>query len=135
LPSGKPDFRPARISDASDLAVLLDSASRGLVAWLWTTLRNPGQSILEVGRHRIRTNTNSPSHFTKWTVAEIDGNIAGGVTGFVVPDADHPRDISELPEVYRPHLELEALAVGTWYLLVVSVFPENIAAADLARRC
>jgi ribosomal protein S18 acetylase RimI-like enzyme len=121
----EPIFRPAQKSDASNLAVLLDSAGRGLVAWLWTTLRNPGQSILEVGRGRILTKTDSPSHFTKWTVAEIDGEIAGGLTGFVVPDADQTRDVSELPEAYRLHLELEALAVGTWYLMIVSVFPEH----------
>lgn len=125
MPSHEPTFRPARQSDACELAVLLDSASRGLVAWLWTTLRSPGQSILEVGRHRIRNNTKSPSHFTKWTVAEMNGEIAGGLTGFVIPAPDDPRDVSDLPDAYRPHLELEALAVGTWYLLVVSVFPEH----------
>jgi ribosomal protein S18 acetylase RimI-like enzyme len=126
LPLVEPTFRPARRSDASNLAVLLDSAARGLVAWLWTTLRSPGQSILEVGRHRILNNTDSPSHFTKWTIAEIDGEIAGGVTGFVVPDTDdRQRDVSHLPEAYRPHLELEALAIGTWYLMIVSVFPEH----------
>jgi len=123
--STQPIFRPARKSDASDLAVLNDSASRGLAAWLWTTLRAPGQSILEAGRHRILTNTNAPAHFTNWTVAEIDGNVAGGFTGFLVPPPDKSRDVTDLPEAFVPCLELEALAVGTWTIMALSVFPEH----------
>jgi len=80
--SVQPTFRPARKSDASNLPVLNDSAARGLAAWLWTTLRVPGQSILEVGRHRVLTPTTAPAHFTNWTVAEIDGEVAGALTGF-----------------------------------------------------
>lgn len=124
--------------------MLLDSASRGLLAWLWTTLRNPGQSILEAGRHRILTNTDSPSHFANWTVAEVDGEIVGALTGYVVPEPDKSQDVSDLPEAFAPILELEALAVGTWFLLVVSVFPEHrgrgigtallVEAENLARR-
>jgi hypothetical protein len=93
-------FRLARKSDASDLAVLMDTAARGLVAWLWSTLRAPGQSILEVGRHRILVNMNHPMHFTNWTVAEIGGEVAGGLTGFLVPEPDKSRDVSDLPEVF-----------------------------------
>jgi ribosomal protein S18 acetylase RimI-like enzyme len=125
LPSVEPTFRPARISDASNLAILIDSAARGLVAWLWTSLRNPGQSILEVGRNRILANIGSPSHFSNWTVAEIDGEVVGALTGFVVPEPDKSRDVSDLPEAFGPMLELEALAVGTWYLMAISVFPEH----------
>jgi ribosomal protein S18 acetylase RimI-like enzyme len=124
MPLAEPTFRPARKSDASNLAVLIDSASRGLVAWLWTTLRIPGESILEVGRHRILTNTNSPAYFANWTVAEIDGEVAGAVTGFVVPEPDKPRDASDLPEAFGPYSELEALAAGTWTLMAFSVFSE-----------
>ena len=109
----------------SDLAVLVDSAARGLVAWLWTTLRNPGQSILEVGRHRILTNTDSFTHFANWTVAEIDREVVGGLTGYVVPEPDKSQAISDLPEAFAPFLELEALAVGTWLILAVAVFPEH----------
>ena len=137
-------FRPARKSDASDLAVLTDSAARGMVAWLWTTLRAPGQSILEVGRHRILTNTDSPTHFANWTVAEIDGEVAGGLTGFHVQSGDKSRDASNFPEALRPYLELEGLAATTWTITVLSVFPEHrgrglgaalmLEAENLARR-
>jgi GNAT superfamily N-acetyltransferase len=120
----RPTFRPARKSDASDLAVLTDSAARGLVAWRWTTMRVPGQSILEVGRQRILGNADSPTHFAKWTVAEIDGGVAGGLTGFLVPPPDKTKDFSDLPEAFKPYLELEALGAGTWIITVMAVFPE-----------
>jgi hypothetical protein len=55
-------FRRARESDAVDLACLIDCVSRGLALWLWSTLRTPGHSTIEVGRHRIRTLTASPLH-------------------------------------------------------------------------
>ncbi len=120
----EPTFRPARASDAPDLVILIDSASRGLVSWLWRTLREPGQSILEVGRHRIRTKADSPSHYANWTVAEIEGEVAGALTGHQIPEPYDPGDVSNLPAEFGPYLELEAIAAGTWYLMVVSVFPE-----------
>jgi len=120
----EPNFRPARPSDAAHLVVLIDSASRGLVAWLWTTLRSPGQSILEVGRTRILSNTDSPSHYANWTIAEIEGEIAGALTGYWNPEHRDAEEPSDLPAAFRPYLELEAMAAGTWYLMVVSVFPE-----------
>jgi hypothetical protein len=56
-------FRQAQESDALDLACLIDSASRGLALWLWSTLRAPGQSTIEVGRDRIRKLTASPRYY------------------------------------------------------------------------
>lgn len=117
-------FRRARQSDALDLACLIDCASRGLALWLWSTLRAPGQSSIEVGRQRIRTVTASPMHYGTFTVAEIDGALAGALTGRLIPLPYHRGDCADLPEVYRPVLELEAVAAGSWYLNVVAVYPE-----------
>jgi ribosomal protein S18 acetylase RimI-like enzyme len=103
--------------------VLLDSASRGLVAWFWTTQRSAGQSILEVGRQSILTD--SPSHFSKWTVAEFDGAVIGALNGYVVSESDKAGDHPDLPEALAPLLELDAFAVGTWYIWAVTVFPEH----------
>jgi ribosomal protein S18 acetylase RimI-like enzyme len=117
-------FRHAREFDVLDLTCLIDSASRGLALWLWSTLRQPGQSSIEVGRNRIRTVTASPLHYRTFTVAEIDGAIAGALTGRLIPLPYKRGDSADLPNVYAPLLELEALAAGTWYLNVVAVYPE-----------
>jgi ribosomal protein S18 acetylase RimI-like enzyme len=117
-------FRQARESDAVDLACLIDCASRGLALWLWSTLREPGQSTIEVGRRRIRTQTSSPLHYSTFIVAEIAGVVAGALTGRLIPIPHERGDCADLPDVYAPLLELEAVAAGSWYLHVVAVYPE-----------
>jgi ribosomal protein S18 acetylase RimI-like enzyme len=117
-------LRQAQESDALDLACLIDSASRGLALWLWSTLREPGQSAIEVGRHRIRALTASPLYYGAFTVAEIDGAIAGALTGRLIPIPYKRGDSADLPDAFAPVLELEAVAAGSWYLNVISVYPE-----------
>ena len=117
-------FRPARESDASDLACLHDIASRGTMFWFWSTSREPGQSAIEVGRNRIRTNTDSPTYYRNSTIAEIGGAVAGALIGRLMPTPYHRDDTADLPEVFAPVLELEAIAIGSWYLNVVAVYPE-----------
>jgi len=122
--AAKFSLRPATRKDAVDLAILMDMASRGLLNWVWSTLAEPGQSALEVGRDRILNRADLPSHYSRWCVAEHDGAIAGGYAGYIVPDPYDPGDVSELPDVYGPLLELEALAAGSWFLMAIGVYPE-----------
>lgn len=117
-------FRPGRISDAADLAILLDAASRRLAAWFWSTMAEPGQSWPEVGRARIRGNPESPTYHSNWVVAEVDGATAGGLNCYLIPASYEAGDAARLPVNFTPMLELEAVARGTWYVQVASVFPE-----------
>jgi ribosomal protein S18 acetylase RimI-like enzyme len=117
-------FRPAQESDALDLVCLIDSASRGLALWLWSTLRKPGQPTIEVARHRIRTQTASPMYYGGFTIAEIDSSIAGALAGRLIPIPYERGDSGNLPDVFAPLLELEAVAAGSWYLNFISVYPE-----------
>ena len=116
--------RAATSRDASDVVVLIDIASRGLLTALWSGLAAPGQSALEVGRERIRQRTDLPSHLSNWHVAEAGGEIIGGYAGYVVPSPYDPGYVGDLPAFYRPMLELEALAAGTWHLVSLAVYPE-----------
>jgi ribosomal protein S18 acetylase RimI-like enzyme len=117
-------FRRAQESDASDLICLIDGASRGLVLWFWSTLRAPGQATTEVGRNRIRTLAASPLYYGGFIVAEIDGVIAGALTGRPISIPYERGDATDLPDVFAPLLELEAIAAGSWYLTVIAVHPE-----------
>jgi ribosomal protein S18 acetylase RimI-like enzyme len=117
-------FRQAQESDALDLVCLIDSASRGLALWLWSTRREPGQATIEVARDRIRTQTASPIYFRAFTIAEIDGVTAGALTGRLIPIPYERGDKADLPDAFAPVLELEAVAAGSWYLNVISVYPE-----------
>ena len=117
-------LRPARESDASDLACLFDIAARGNALWTWSTLREPGQSAIEVGRNRIRTNTAHPSYYKNFTIAEIEGAVAGAFAGRLIPIPYHRGDAADLLETLAPYLALEAIAAGSWDLFVVAVYPE-----------
>jgi ribosomal protein S18 acetylase RimI-like enzyme len=117
-------LRPAMRENAVDLAILMDMASRGLVNWVWSRIAEPGQSALEVGRERLRDRADLPSHYQRWIVAECDGVVAGGFAGYVVPDPYDPGNVSDLPDVYGPLLELEAVAAGSWFLMAIAVYPE-----------
>ena len=117
-------LRPATREDAVDLAILMDMASRGLVNWVWSRIAEPGQSALEVGRERLRQRADLPSHYSRWIVAERDGEVAGGFSGYVVPDPYDAGDVGDLPDVYGPLLELEALAAAAWFLMAIAVYPD-----------
>lgn len=117
-------FRPATPADASDLAVLLDAASRRLVSWRWSTLATPGQSWFEVGRDRILQMTENQSHYANWLVAQSGGRTVGALNAHPMPDPYDPGDVTTLDPVFHPLVELEALAAGSYYIMVAAVFAE-----------
>jgi len=117
-------FRAATPADASDLAVLLDAASRRLVSWRWSTLATPGQSWFEVGRNRILTLPGNQSHYANWLVAEQMGHSVGGLNAHPMPDPYDPGDITDLDPVFHPLVDLEALSAGSFYIMVAAIFAE-----------
>jgi GNAT superfamily N-acetyltransferase len=117
-------FRTGRPADASDLALLLDAASRRMASWYWGTLAAPGQSWFEVGRDRILNLPDSTSHHSKWQLAEAEGRTVGAFFGFSVPDPYDRLDLNELPAPLRAMFELEMVAKGCWLLQAVALFPE-----------
>jgi len=118
-------FRPATPDDATDLALLLDAASRRLVSWRWSTLAEPGQSWFEVGRARILTLTDNQAHFANWLVAEIDGHPVGALNAHPVPEAVEDSDLGDLDPVFHPLVALEPLTAGTFYIMAAAVFAEH----------
>jgi ribosomal protein S18 acetylase RimI-like enzyme len=116
-------FRPAVKADASALAVLVDIAGEGLPAHLWSTLRAPGQSILEVGRERAARETGGFS-YRNAVVAEVEGEIAACLVGYRLDDPYDLGNLDEMPELVRPLVLLEASAPGSWYVNVLATFPE-----------
>ena len=120
-------FRPGRPQDSSDLAILHDSASRRVCSWYWSTMAKPGQSWLEVGRERIRNQTELDNHHRHWHVAERQGQgeTLGALFGFSVPDPYDRLDLNEVQALLRPMYELEIVAKGCWLLQAVALFPEH----------
>ncbi|MFO0993464.1 MAG: GNAT family N-acetyltransferase [Hyphomicrobiales bacterium] len=63
-----------------------------------------------------------PAHYLKWTIAEIEGEVAGAYTGYRLDDVSSDES---LPDVYAPTHELEALVEGSWFLMALAVFAEH----------
>jgi ribosomal protein S18 acetylase RimI-like enzyme len=122
MPS-EPRFRPATKADAASLAVLVDIAGEGLPAYLWSTLKAPGQSILEVGRERALREEGGFS-YRNAIIAEVDGEVAAALIGYCLDDPYELGDLAAIPEIVRPLVKLEAKAPGSWYVNVLATFPE-----------
>jgi ribosomal protein S18 acetylase RimI-like enzyme len=121
--SGHATFRAATKADAAALAVLVDIAGEGLPAHLWSALKAPGQSILEVGRERAAREKGGFS-YRNAIVAEVGGEIAACLVGYRLDDPYDLGNLAEIPELVRPLVLLEAKAPGSWYVNVLATFPE-----------
>jgi len=120
---GPATFRPAAKADASALAVLVDIAGEGLPAYLWSTLKAPGQSILDVGRERAARETGGFS-YRNAIVAEVGSEIAACLVGYRLDDPYDLTGLEDIPPLVRPLVLLEAKAPGSWYVNVLATFPE-----------
>jgi ribosomal protein S18 acetylase RimI-like enzyme len=116
-------LRPARKDDAENLARLIDIAGEGFGMYLWSQAAKPGETALEIGKRRAQREDGGFS-YRHATIAELDGKVAGLLLGYRLPEPYVLGDISELPEMVRPLVELEAEAPGTWYVNALAVFPE-----------
>lgn len=115
-------FRPAVKQDAPALAELVNYAGEGLPLYLWTKLAKDGEDPWAVGRARAAREEGAFS-YRNATVVEADGECAGCLIGYEIPDT--PKPISaDMPAIFVPFQELENLAPSTWYINVLAVQPK-----------
>lgn len=114
-------LRTAALSDARDLAMLIDIAGEGLPSWMWRQSCGDGQEPLDFGRQRARREEGGFSYLNA-VVAEVGGTVQGMLLGYPIVEApeDSPDDV---PAAFAPFIELEAQSVGTWYVNALAMFP------------
>ena len=117
-------FRIGQETDSTQLALVLDSAGRRLPSYLWGQLAEPGQSVFEYGREKIRTDIIRKSFHKNWYVAETQNDFVGAFFGFLVEKPYPETDFTTLPECLHPIIELEQLASGYWLLQALAILPE-----------
>jgi len=115
-------LRDATPADASSLALFADAATRRLMSWLWDARAGSGQSSFEVGRSSI-LDVDQPIHHSRWRVAECDSVIAAGMNSYRLEPAAST-GTGDLDDPLGPLTELKAIASGTWYVSIASVFAE-----------
>jgi ribosomal protein S18 acetylase RimI-like enzyme len=113
-------LRKGRREDAADLARLVDLASEGLTSYLWAQMAEPGEDPFAVGVRRAARGEGAFS-WRNAVMAELDGQVAGGLVTYRI--ADTPEPLDELPAMFRPLQALENRALGTQYVNVLATYP------------
>ncbi len=116
--------RPARKTDASDMVALIDIAGYGAPSWVWQGMRQGEPSVLEVGRKRAMREEGGFS-YRNAQMFEVESTIAGMIIGYALDDPYDTGDLTKINEVFRPLIELESQAPGSWYVNVLAVFDEH----------
>lgn len=115
--------RPATPDDADALAELINYAGEGLPVYLWDRMREPGESVWDVGRRRARRTEGSFS-YRNAIISEMDGTAAATLIGYGLPEQPEPIDHDEMPAMFVPLQQLENLAPGSWYVNVLATLPQ-----------
>lgn len=121
-------IRRADPADALSCAQLLSIASHGMAEALYADLV-PGQATEQIiADRRIRTEGRASSSRNWWVAEDAGGRIAGGLNAYPMDGKVQPPRDDELGEerirLFRPVVELEAEAPGTYFVNVLAVFPE-----------
>lgn len=115
-------IRPARKSDASDIALLVNIAAHGGPAqgWARDEAARGTYDPIEVGRLRVLAE-DADFSWRHATMAESDGEVAGMIYGYREPDEGRPVPAG-IPPFFVPLYELEAAAAGCWYINMLGVY-------------
>lgn len=114
-------LRPARRSEAAELAVLIDIASHGFAAWLWYggVLGGAAETAFEHGRNKLREDEGRGT-WRDAIVAEIEDEIAGVAVSYSIDPSVH--DIEAKHPVLVPLLTLQKQVVGHWFIDSLGVY-------------
>jgi ribosomal protein S18 acetylase RimI-like enzyme len=112
-------YRPAQKQDCGSIATLYSMSSDGVADYIWTTLAEPGEDILGVGRRRYERE-DTPFSYQSCTLAKVEGEIAGMLVAFpmTVDGGAEP----ESDPVLAPYSALEEDA--SYYVCGVAVFEQ-----------
>lgn len=111
-------FRPASKADCAVIARLYGISSDGVADYIWTSLAESGEDILDVGRRRYEREDTLFS-YQNCTAVDVDGKVAGMLVAF--PMHVDPDD-SENDPVLAPYSMLEE--DDSYYICGMALFPE-----------
>jgi len=123
-------LRPARKTDAADLAILDNLAGFGLSHWFWQQVSavNSVEDAYACGRQRL-ADANMINGWSNSTVATENEIILGMSSCYIVPDpseeeSDDSASLKRLAPAFAPVFELHDEAIGHWFIDCLAVYPE-----------
>ena len=113
--------RPARKSDASEIALLVNIAVHGGFSrgWAAEPAAEGTYDPIEVGRLGMMRD-DTEFGWRSVTMAEVEEEVAGALLGYRKPDAFEPVP-DTVTGFMRPIEELEAEAAGHWFISMLGV--------------
>ncbi|MEM7216663.1 MAG: GNAT family N-acetyltransferase [Pseudomonadota bacterium] len=119
-------LRPAKRSDAADLAILDNVASHGISLWFWqeAVAHGKGENPMELGRMRMADD----DAFFGWrnaVVAARDEEVLGSITNYIMSPLEEEDDEDEFKESASPFIpifELFDLVNGHWFIDSLGVY-------------
>ena len=115
-------LRPATKSDCRTIAALYSISSDGVADYIWTTLAEPGEDILDVGQRRYERE-DSVFSFKNCVVVEKDDKVIGMLVAFPMLTTDDAGDDDDVDPVLAPYSRLEC--PNSYYICGMAVFPEH----------
>jgi ribosomal protein S18 acetylase RimI-like enzyme len=112
-------IRKAVQGDAPVLAELMNAAGEGIPAYLWSGMAPSGGDVMAFGAARVAREQGDFSYRNMY-VAEIDGQVAGMLLSYQLPDPYVLDQLESYPALVRPLVRLEALAAGSWYINAIA---------------
>ena len=121
----KISLRPARKSDAADLAILDNLASHGMSAWFWQKEFGPLEVALCLGRSRFAMSDAVYGWSNSLVAVDEDDCILGVACGYEMPETDKEVEyIKKEAKPFAPVFELFEQTVGNWLIDTLAVYPE-----------
>ncbi len=115
-------LRNAIKSDAADLAILENVASKGLAMWFWQGAVNAGkgEDPLQWGKERMG-NARLPNGYQNAVVATEGTEILGAANGYIA-EHDEESSVKSANKILKPIYTLFDQCIGDWYLDSIAVY-------------
>ena len=112
-------FRQATQDDAKELAVFVNMAGEGLPLYLWQQMAAPAESPWEIGYARAMRETGAFS-FRNAVLRLYGGEVAACLIGYPLENDPSAVDDTDIPPMFVPLHQLEALVPDCWYINVIA---------------
>jgi len=114
---------PAQVNDARDLVELIVMAGEGLPLRVWEDMRENGESVMDVG-YRRATRTKGSFSYRNADVALQGRDVISAIVSYPLPVNMQPGAVADVSPLFRPLVELENMAISTWYINMLASYPE-----------
>ncbi|MFK7879643.1 GNAT family N-acetyltransferase [Roseobacter sp.] len=118
--------QPATKADTARLAELIVIAGDGLPLVAWQSMQVGSESLMDIGTARASRDTGGFS-FRNADVVRVAGEVVSALVSYPITEETSAKDMEVVPNLFKPLVALENLAVPSWYI--------NVLATDERARC